>query len=290
MPLKTIAAKKQIPLGKLARVLGVPGEELVRALSLGGVQVNGRRVKDSGTVVPAGAVLSVCWGEDPPPFCFDPNWIVFEDDCLICMNKPAGMTTQGTRCFDVNHLYFFVKAYLDGYAGLHHRLDRDTTGLVLFTKKRSVNRAVGGLFQKKMIQKSYLAPVHGELNEPITVKLPIGRVPGLKPARFWVNGDNAKAAETKIRPLAVKNGYTLVEALPLTGRTHQVRVHLAASGHPIAGDSFYNHNEVLRHLRPLLHCRRLSFPHPVSGTAMELNAPLPEDFKSFLEENGFEAV
>ncbi len=290
MPLKTIIAKKQIRLGKLSRSLGISGEELVSALLLGGVQVNGRRVKDSTFVVPQGAVLSLCWGEDPPSFKFDSNWIVFEDNWLICMNKPAGMTTQGTRCFDVNHLYFFVKEYLKGYAGLHHRLDRDTTGLVLFTKERSVNCAVGELFQKKVMRKSYLALVHGELDKPETVNFPIGRIPELKPARFWVNVENAKEAVTKITPLAVKNGFTLVDAFPLTGRTHQVRVHLAAKGCPIVGDSFYNHDEILRNLRPLLHCRQLSFPHPVSGTTMELNAPLPEDFKSFLEEKGFDTV
>ncbi len=290
MPLKTIIARKQIRLSRLARTLDISGEELALALSLGGVQVNGKRVKDVTFLVPQGAGLSVCWGEEPPSFTFDPRWIIFEDKWLICMNKPAGMTTQGTRCFDINHLYFFVKEYLNGYAGLHHRLDRDTTGLVLFTRDQTVNRAVGQLFQDKTIRKSYLALVHGEINSPVTMDSPIGRVPGLKPARFWVHGENPKNAITELTPLAVQNGLTLVEAMPLTGRTHQIRVHLAASGHPIVGDSFYNHDEVLRKLRPLLHCRRLRFPHPVSGESMTLRAPLPEDFKSFLEEKGFKPV
>lgn len=290
MPLKTIVARKQIRLSKLVHTLGISGKELGNALSLGGIQVNGKRVKDAAFVVPAGASVSACWGEVPPSFTFDPRWIVFEDNWLICMNKPAGMTTQGTRCFDVNHLYFFVKEYLHGYAGLHHRLDRDTTGLVLFTKDQTVNRTVGELFQEKTIRKSYLALVHGEMTTSITVDSPIGRVPELKPARFWVHGESAKEATTELTPLATQNGLTLVEARPLTGRTHQIRIHLASSGHPIVGDSFYNHNETLRNLRPLLHCRQLCFPHPISGENMTLNAPLPEDFKSFLEENGLEPV
>ena len=290
MPLRTIIARKQIRLSRLARTLDISGEELALALLLGGIQVNGKRVRDAAFIVPQGASVSVCWGEEPPSFTFDPDWIVFEDNFLICMNKPAGMTTQGTRCFDINHLYFFVKKYLGGYAGLHHRLDRDTTGLVLFTRDQTVNRAIGKLFQHKTIRKSYLALVHGEIDGTMTVDSPIGRVPKLKPARFWIHGENPKDATTELTPLAVKNGLTLVEARPLTGRTHQVRVHLAASGYPIVGDSFYNHNEILRNLRPLLHCRNLLFPHPVTGKEMELHAPLPEDFKSFLEENGFEAV
>jgi len=290
LPLKTIIARKRIRLSRLAKTFGISRDEFSRALALGGVQVNGKRVKDSALPVPQGATLSVCWGEDPPVFSFDHQWIIFEDKWLICMNKPAGMTTQGTRCFDVNHLYFFVKQYLGAYAGLHHRLDRDTTGLVLFTKDPSVNRTLGELFQKKTIRKSYLACVHGEIGAPFTVDSPIGRVPGAKPARFWVNGENPKDAITELTPLATRNGLTLVQARPLTGRTHQVRIHLAATGTPIVGDSFYNRDEALRNLRPLLHCKSLRFPHPETGELMELTAPLPEDFKSFLEEKGFDPV
>ena len=290
MPLKIIVARKQIRLSRLVHTLGISGEELGKALTLGGIQVNGKRVKDAAFVVPAGASVSACWGEEPPSFTFDPRWIVFEDNWIICMNKPAGMTTQGTRCFDVNHLYFFVKEYLHGYAGLHHRLDRDTTGLVLFTKDQTVNRPVGEMFQQKTIRKSYLALVHGELATPTTIANPIGRVPGLKPARFWIQGENPKSAFTELTPLETRHGFTLLEARPLTGRTHQIRVHLASSGYPIVGDSFYNRNETLRNLRPLLHCRQLCFPHPISGENMTLNAPLPDDFKSFLVENGLEPV
>ncbi len=290
MPLKSIIAKKKIRLDHLPRALGISGDELAKAVELGGVQVNGKRIKKNSTVVSAGDRVSVCWGETPPDFSFSPEWIIFEDDWLICVNKPAGMTTQGTRCFDVNHLYFFIKQHLNGYVGLHHRLDRDTTGLVLFTKNRGVNRAVGALFREKTIRKRYYAIVHGEVKHPFIIEQPIGRVPDLTPARYWINGENPKPAVTEIAPLGVRNGLSLVSASPRTGRTHQIRVHLASAGFPIVGDSFYNHDESLRNLRPLLHCAQLAFPHPVTGKSLTLHAPLPEDFKSFLEEKGFEPV
>ncbi len=283
MPVLKFKPDKNTTLKKLAIFNGIEEQKLLKTIKSGGVIVNKKRVKDADVKIKKGDIVSICIDENPPDFEFSKEWIVFEDDFLIVLNKPQGMTTQGTMCYDINHLYYFVKEYLKGYAGLHHRLDRDTSGLVLFTKKREVNKAVSDMFKNREIKKTYIAIVHGILKNEITINKPIGLIPHSSPKKWWVNMPQSKEAETLIKPLKIFDNFTLVEAMPLTGRTHQIRVHLASINHPIVGDKFYNQEEVLK-LSLMLHCKKLDFNHPVYKKRVTIVSDTPLRFKEFEKE------
>ncbi len=282
MTIKQIKVKENTTLTKVSKQMGVEKELFFRSLEIGGIFVNGKRIKKAKYKLKPGDDVSICFGVEPPDVEFHKNMVVYEDDFLICLNKPAGIPTQGTRCFDINHLYYFVKQYVGSYVGLHHRLDTDTSGLVLFTKDKSINKYVSDLFKDKLIKKQYLAVVHGFFDKEVTIDKPIGKLTGLDVTKFWVNTEKAKPAITQIEPIAFNNDYSLIKAFPKTGRTHQIRVHLASIKHPVVGDTFYNKNEIFRNLRQLLHCQSLEFIHPVTKKQCKIEAPVLEDFKTFV--------
>ena len=286
MPYLEETARKPVRLDRLAKAMNVPEAAFRTAVELGGIHVNGRRVRDPRFPVPAGARVSICHSEPPPDFTFDPGWIIHEDDALIVFNKPSGMTKQGTRCFDVGHLYAFAGEYIGGYVGLHHRLDRETSGVVIMSKDRNVNKSLADQFAGRTVDKEYRAVVHGVIGEACTLDAPIGRIAGLQPVRHWVDVPDAKPAETRICPLRTGDTFSLISAHPKTGRTHQVRVHLAATGHPIVGDAFYNSNEAMRSLRVLLHCYEMTLDHPITGDRITFEAPVPQDMQQFLTDHG----
>jgi 23S rRNA pseudouridine1911/1915/1917 synthase len=282
MTIKQAQVKEDTTLTKISKQMGVEKTLFFRSLAIGGIFVNGKRVKKHNLKLKKGDTVSICFGVEPPNVEFNKNMIVYEDDLFICLNKPAGIPTQGTRCFDINHLYYFAKKYVNGYVGLHHRLDTDTSGLVLFTKDKTVNKYISDLFKNKQIKKQYLAVVHGSLKNKITIETPIGKLTELDVTKFWINTKNAKEAVTEIEPIVCDNNYSLIKVFPKTGRTHQIRVHLTSIKHPVVGDSFYNKNEFFRNLRQLLHCSSLEFIHPVTKKTCKIEAPLFEDFKTFV--------
>lgn len=286
MPSLEETARKDVRLDRLAKALKVPPAEFQLALDLGGVQVNGKRVHDARLKVTAGSAVFICHGETPPTFVFDASWILHEDDTLLVWNKTAGMTTQGTRCFDVGHLYAFAKEHVGGYVALHHRLDRETSGVVIMCKDREQNKALADQFSGRSVKKEYLAIVHGVVPKTLTLEAPMGPLPQLKPTRHAVNVPDAKPAATEVVRLAGSDRFSLVLAKPRTGRTHQVRVHLASAGFPIVGDAFYNAGEPMRNLRTLLHCRRMELVHPGTGNPVSFEAPVPEDMDRFLDDQG----
>ncbi len=282
MPILKFTVEKNTVLNKFAKIKGIDITKLKKSLEIGGVLINNRRIKDLTYKLKKGDKISICIDEKIPEFKFSTDWIVYEDDYLIVLNKPQGMTTQGTMCYDINHLYYFVKRYLKGYAGLHHRLDRDTSGLVLFTKKKEANKPVSELFKNKEIKKTYIAIVDGNLTEEIKIQKPIGRIPQSEPKKWWINMPDSKEAITTVKPLKTTKNYTLIEAMPLTGRTHQIRVHLASAGYPILGDKFYNPEDSTTY--PLmLHCKKLEFNHPITKKRITIETDVPERFKLITE-------
>ena len=282
MPILKFIVDKKTTLNKFAKLKGIDIAKLKKSLEIGGVIVNNRRVKDFDYRLKRGDRVSICIDEKIPEFNFSKEWIVFEDEYLIVLNKPQGMTTQGTMCYDINHLYYFVKRYLNSYAGLHHRLDRDTSGLVLFTKKREVNKRVGELFKNREIKKTYLAIVHGKLESEVEINKPIGLIPSSEPKKWWVDMPDSKEAITLVKPLRVFDAFTLVIATPLTGRTHQIRVHLASEGYPIVGDRFYNPEDSTGYSL-MLHCKKLEFNHPESGKRVKIESDMPLRFKKIIK-------
>lgn len=226
--------------------------------------------------------------------------ILFEDDVLIVVNKPAGIPTQPTLDEARVNLFSQVKRFLserekiaDVYVGLHHRLDRDTSGVVLFTKDKSVNRAVGELFSAHTAQKYYRAliqPLQDTLSNEMApswkVKNYLGRVsPKSKPLKMGSVKSGGDFAETDFQILEKHADFWFVEAKPKTGRTHQIRIHLAEAGSPILGDTFYGWRPkgAEKIPRVMLHAFRLTFVHPVSQNVMLIESPLPFDFLSYLK-------
>ncbi|HLP10165.1 MAG TPA: RluA family pseudouridine synthase [Opitutaceae bacterium] len=228
-------------------------------------------------------------------FTWTPERILFEDEWLIVVDKPAGLPTQPTLDAARASVFGTLKSFLaqrDGgepYLALQHRLDRDTSGVLLFTRDQRANAGATAMFAEKLAQKTYLALATGGSSgaERWSVEDHLGVVGRVgKASKFGAVRSGGDPAQTSFRLLERLHGGWLVEAQPHTGRTHQIRVHLAEGGHPIFGDGLYGGPMQLRTtrgewrpaLRVLLHAARLEFPHPVTGTAIEVQSAVPPDF------------
>lgn len=196
--------------------------------------------------------------------------ILYEDDALIFIDKPPGLIVQ--RAYDQEEpvLHEMVAAHTSP-AFLMQRLDRGTSGVIFFTKRSDINSKVTRQFEQKRINKRYLALAEGELREHQMIDAPLARI---GPISFGVR-DGGKRAVTEVRPLATAASGSLIEVILHTGRTHQIRAHLAAIGHPLAGDWLYGErNEA----RPMLHAAQLDMTHPLTNKPLSVSASLPDDF------------
>lgn len=291
----------------LPTALGIPvPKSKVRTLIMSGaVYVNRHRNKNSATDIYAGAVLEVYYDEaklnlsahptSTPQIGLTSAKILYEDQWIILVNKDSGIPTQPTidpgraNLFDLTKQFLQKKAGKEVYLGLHHRLDRDTSGVVMFTKKEVANKGVSELFSGHRIQKTYQCLVWRGPASPayhshdrFEVQNFLGRVsPKNENARFGSVTSNGDPAQTYFRVLEVFRGAYWLEAQPKTGRTHQIRVHTSELGLPILGDPQYFPKNVLSIVtapRLLLHAHLLEFDHPVNGKPMKVEAPLPDDF------------
>jgi 23S rRNA pseudouridine1911/1915/1917 synthase len=205
--------------------------------------------------------------------------ILFEDDALIFINKPAGIVVQ-QRAFepDEPYLHAQVQTHAPG-AYLMQRLDRGTSGVIFFSKRADLNVRITRQFEKKKIHKRYLAICEGELGERQSIDAPIARVGAIK---FAVR-ENGKHAITHVEPLHATRQGSLLAIVLETGRTHQIRVHLSAIGHPLAGDWLYGKRDSMR---PMLHAAGIEMTHPLTGQPLRVAAPLPDDFRDELGRRG----
>lgn len=237
----------------------------------------------------------------PPEASVEPEQIrldvLFEDEALIAVNKPPGMITHpapGVRSGTlVNALLGRMElpqqTDFDGEGGYRpgivHRLDKDTSGVIVVAKTVEAHARLAAAFKDRETRKSYLAIAAGgwKASGPVRVDAPVGRHP-VQRQRMTVGGANARDAQTLFTPLAAHpdgHGRTLalVRAQPRTGRTHQIRVHLAHLGSPILGDTVYGRaSEVMA--RQALHAQFLDLPHPMTGEILHLHAPAPDDLLS----------
>jgi 23S rRNA-/tRNA-specific pseudouridylate synthase len=291
----------------VAAALGTSATVARRLAATGAVRRNGARPSSPTVEVRAGDRLVVDVGALPPappvPQLSAAD-ILFEDDWLIAFDKPAGLPTHATIDPARPHLVGLAMALLttrdvEPYLGVHHRLDRDTSGVVLFTKVREANAAVASLFADRHMRKTYLACCAGPGHEPPswTVRDHLGRIGRTgKVARYGPVRSGGEPAHTDLRvlgpadagasrtrgadrrrPSRDDDGRWLVEARPHTGRTHQVRVHLAGSGLPIVGDVLYGGPPGPR---VLLHAARLQFRHPRTGVDTVIVSATPADLTS----------
>lgn len=209
--------------------------------------------------------------------------ILYEDDALIFINKPAGIVVQQRMYSPDEPFLHDIVARHTSPAYLMQRLDRGTSGVMFFSKRSDVNVRLTRQFERKRIEKRYLAICEGELAETQTIDAPIARVGAIK---FAVR-DGGKTAITHVRPLdATARGSLLAIGLE-TGRTHQIRVHLAAIGHALAGDWLYGEKNAVR---PMLHAEQLEMTHPLTNEPLRVTAPVPEDFQEEMGRRGIRPV
>jgi 23S rRNA pseudouridine1911/1915/1917 synthase len=251
--------------GTLEELLEAPPEVITR----GGAYIDGRRCRDPKARVKKGAVLVAVLeetGRAPPTHAPAPLTVLFEDDGLIAVDKPAGLLTQPGPGGGIS-LLELVSKKLGREAGLVHRLDRETSGVVVFGKTKDATRELAAAFRDGTAKKQYVAIVSAELPERGEIDLPLSRDPS-RPGR-WRATRKANGIPALTRYEAKREGTrTIVTLFPETGRTHQLRAHLAALGAPIVGDRLYGGAEGAR---CLLHARLLT----IIGRTVE--APLPPD-------------
>ena len=255
------------------------------------------------TAVRAGQVYEV---DIPPPAAATPEpeaipiRIVYEDEHLVVLDKPAGMVVHpgaghsgGTL---VNALLHHVKD-LSGIGGelrpgIVHRLDRGTSGLMVVAKSDLAHQELSRQFSDREVDKEYVALVWGLVQPGRRIDAPIGRDPGDR-QRMSTRARRARNAVTRVTFARHYKGVSLLKVAIATGRTHQIRVHLSAIGHPIVGDATYGgvHRRTGSHLRavqrlerPFLHSARLAFTHPVDGRRVEFDSPLPLDLQAVLDD------
>jgi 23S rRNA pseudouridine1911/1915/1917 synthase len=210
--------------------------------------------------------------------------IIYEDDDILAVNKPPGMVVHpsfrnpsGTV---LNGVLWRLRHRPNVRPGLVTRLDKDTSGLVLIALSSGVHSRVQRDAKAGRVRKEYVAIVRGTPQPPQgTIALPLGHDPGDR--RRIVVSENGMPSETRYRVASSGAEYSLVECELVTGRTHQIRVHLAALGSPVAGDGVYGSPDAAI-LRQALHARRLTLPHPVTHEPLRLEAPFPEDFRTLM--------
>jgi 23S rRNA pseudouridine1911/1915/1917 synthase len=209
--------------------------------------------------------------------------ILYEDEVLIFLNKPAGIVVQ-QRMFSPDEPYLHdVVAQYTSPVFLMQRLDRGTSGVIFFSKRSDMNARLTRQFERKAIRKRYLALCTGKLAGERTIDAPIGRSGAIT---FAVKPDG-KRAVTHVRPLEATAAGSLLEIDLETGRTHQIRVHLASIGHPLAGDWLYGESDAVR---PMLHAAGLEMTHPLTGQPLRVTAPLPDDFRQEARRRGLSSV
>ena len=282
---------------RLDRFVGESCPELSRThsqklIAEGYVTVNGR---------PARTSLKLNTGDKvevtiPPEPASDlapediPLEIIFEDEDLLVVNKPAGMAVHPAPGSPAHTLVNAVLAYLPGLAadadslrpGIVHRLDKDTSGLILVAKNRTAQAHLSDQFKARTVSKKYIVLVKGRLTpEKGIIEAAIGRDPRNRQRMAVVS--RGREARTDYRVLKYIGNYSLLEIKPETGRTHQIRVHLAAIGFPVVGDSQYGVKSP--HLtRQFLHAAALRFKLPSTGGYVEFESPLPPDLEQAIKE------
>lgn len=256
----------------------------------GAVTVNGQAVKpkyqlqvgDRVAITPVAPVKLDLTPEDIP---LD---IVYEDEDLLVVNKPQGMVVHPAPGHPSHTLVNALLAHaplstINGTfrPGIVHRIDKDTSGLLMVAKNDQAHRSLAAQLKSKTTKREYVALVHGVIKEDQgTINAPLARSPKDRKKQAVVPG--GRHAVTHFRVLKRYRHFTLIACRLETGRTHQIRVHMRYINHPLAGDPLYGPKKTLPGKGQYLHARLLGFTHPRTGKALTFTAPLPDDFKNML--------
>ncbi|MBO2674957.1 23S rRNA pseudouridine(955/2504/2580) synthase RluC [Shewanella algae] len=286
----------------LSKLKGVPKSMIYRIVRKGEVRVNKKRIKPEYKLAEGDQVRI------PPVRVSEENYrtapsanlervsrledrILFEDKHILVLNKPAGIAVHGGSGVD----YGVIEALRSlrpqqKFLELVHRLDKDTSGVLLVAKKRSALKHLHDQLRHKQMQKDYQALVRGEWQKhDKVVKAPLLKLTLKSGERIVRVNTEGKASETRFKILQRYDGATLVQASPVTGRTHQIRVHCQYAGHPIACDEKYSERKFDDSMRALglnrlfLHAAQLKFTHPDTETEMTVQAPLDPELLELLD-------
>lgn len=276
----------------LSLLKGVPKSRIYRIVRKGEVRVNKGRCAaklrlQQGDIVRIPPIRTA----QQPVETFVPedlkntleNNVLFEDEVLIVLNKPSGYAVHGGSGIQSGIIECLRQIRPDAnFLELVHRLDRDTSGCLMIAKKRSALKNLHALFRDDSVQKAYMAILVGKwARKKLWVREPLQKNVRKGGERMVVVSPSGKASETLFRRMKIFNDSTLVEVMPKTGRTHQIRVHAAWLGHAIVGDDRYGQENINRKFkqkgygRLCLHAQKLEFQHPVSGQMLSIQAPLP---------------
>ena len=323
----TEAAGQRLDQFLTSQLEGVSRSRVQMLMDQGDVLVNGEREKPS-MKLRGGEKIAITGEPHPAPLKATaediPLDLIYEDGDLAVVNKPAGMMVHAgagqsedarSRGTLVNALLYRFKALSstggDLRPGIVHRLDKDTSGLIVVAKNDRAHAALGEMFAGRRIKKTYIALVQGAVERARgTINAGVGRDPVRRTRMTAQPNENARTAVSHyevVRRLANRFGkFTLVRVRIETGRTHQIRVHMASIGHPVVGDTLYGgagqltdqvasqaaqskaarrkaEPERLKLGRNFLHAARLEFTHPITGKLLQLEAPLPDELERFLE-------
>ncbi|MGH7410698.1 MAG: RluA family pseudouridine synthase [Candidatus Methylomirabilis sp.] len=287
----------------LSRITGLPRSQVQRLIDGGRVLVEGRRLKASAAVLPGQRIrLSI---PPPQPSALTPEpiplEILYEDTDILALNKPAGLVVHpapGHSRGTLVHALLHHCPDLPGIGeerrpGIVHRLDKETSGVMVVAKTDAAMASLAAQFKGRRVKKTYLALVHGDVKQTeARIAAEIGRHERDR-KRMAVKTRQGREAVTLYRVMQRLDGFTLLQVHPETGRTHQIRVHLSAIGHPVVGDKVYGGRREkkfrvsgfgfrVKAERQLLHASKLGLFHPKTNEWMEFQAPLPADFTSWL--------
>jgi 23S rRNA pseudouridine1911/1915/1917 synthase len=257
----------------------------------GHITVNGAEVKRSSSLDIGDKVSIIIPPSVPPSLLAEeiPLNIVYEDNDLLVVDKPAGLTVHPAPGHPSHTLVNAILAHYPhlsgvgspGRPGIVHRLDKNTSGLIVVAKNDAAQQNISAQIKARSVTKRYLVLVMGHLSpDRGIIEAPIGRDPSNRKRMAVVSG--GREARTQYRVIQYMDNYTLLEVSPETGRTHQIRVHLAAIGYPVVGDEVYGtKSPILR--RQFLHAHHLGFRLPSTGEQVELSSELPSDLEEALK-------
>lgn len=274
---------------------GAPKSLIYRVLRSGEVRVNGGRIDQTYRLAEGDEVrippLRLGEKAEPAAGAGREFPILFEDEAMIALNKPSGVAVHGGSGVSYGVIEQLRQARPTArFLELVHRLDRDTSGVLLVGKKRSALKALHDVLREGAAEKHYLALIAGRWPNPVQhIRLALSRyLTDEGERRVSVDRDGGKAAHSIVRLVRRWERFSLVDVQIKTGRTHQIRVHLSHLGFPLAGDDKYGDFALNKDLaraglrRMFLHAANLAVPHPVSGERVEFAAPLPDELAAFV--------
>ena len=236
--------------------------------------------------------------EEPTSLCPEniPLTILYEDDYLLAINKPVDMVVHPSCGHRSGTLVNAILSHLGRPAaqgdpdnvnnqrpGIVHRLDKDTTGVILVAKDPKTQEALSSQFHDRNVEKIYRAVVEGSVKkEEDVIEGSMGRHPTLR-KKMALLAKGGRYSMTRFKVIRRLRGFTYLEVYPKTGRTHQIRVHMASIGHPIVGDELYGKKAKRLASRPLLHAYKILIEHPARKAPLRVEAPVPQDFEEFID-------